>query len=154
MRAPKSTDAYSWIEAKNDLRKYLLAGTFDDALDTLVQDSGADATKAEANLKAVSQGDVIKARCANNTLAELDAALKNSDADIVAGATKTLRAGVTKLLNDTEIAKRLTDKKITASSTGREIWDALFLLRGDFGAEGKTDLSSKINQVIADDCQL
>lgn len=50
----RNVDDYSWYAAKLDLIRLLNAGTFNDALDTLVRDSGdraADSEKALADLK-------------------------------------------------------------------------------------------------------
>lgn len=154
INADLTQDAYTWYQAKNDLRNYLLAGTFDDALDTLVEESSAKVVKAEAILKAVSKKDVVDARCANNTLADLDAALKSKDADVVTKANEQLQTITSNLLKNSDIAPSLADKKITKSSTGREIWDALFTIRGDLAIAGKTDLVIIINQAIAENCKL
>lgn len=135
---------YSWYGAKNDLRRYLFAGTFDNALDTLVNETGSEVVKAEENLKAATEKDLFKARCAKDTLADLDAALKSPTTS--EEATKQLRAAVGRLMKNTEIAPRLSG--INTSSEGRAIWDALFKLRGDFAIEGRADLSKEINRAI------
>lgn len=46
----QDVNAYTWYKAKEDLTKLLNAGTFSEALDSLVKKTGEDAAKAEAEL--------------------------------------------------------------------------------------------------------
>lgn len=143
VRAVKSTDAYSWIEAKNDLRKYLLAGTFDDALDALVQDTGDEAVNATNALsKAANKNDVNNARKANTTLAALSEAL--DDPAKKAQATAILETVFESLKDHPEIGPRLT--QITAPLDGKKIWQALFDIRSHFVL--RTDLVNLIDDAI------
>ena len=56
----KSTSDYSWMEAKNDLRAYMVAGTFGSAMDSLVAATGEDAVIAAAQRK---QAKINAAAC-------------------------------------------------------------------------------------------
>lgn len=146
VRATNASDAYSWYQAKNDLRRYLLAGTFNDALDTLVQETGADVERAENVLKAVSRKDVNNSLAANSNILSLKKALEN--ANTKDASTKILRAIVTRLQQDPEISARLTVENITPSSEGEAIRLALVKIRGDFIEEDREDLVIKINEAI------
>lgn len=46
-------DAYTWLKAKNDLRNYLFAGTFGNAMDSLVETTGQEASAQNENMNAV-----------------------------------------------------------------------------------------------------
>jgi hypothetical protein len=144
-----NVDEYTWYKAKEDLTDLLNAGTFSDALDTLVKKSGADAERAEALLRAVTKKDVTGARSANDILVSLDTALKNPATE--PAAASTLRGIATRLAVDPDIGPLLAAKGVTATSTGRAIWDALFELRGDLAILGnRTNLIVRINQAIVE----
>lgn len=153
----KTPSGYSWYAAKNDLRRYLFAGTFNDALDTLVDESGAGVVSAEKTLRVVEQGTIFGAvapgsvsiaRLAAAALIELREALKNDATK--SAALQTLRAIVTALNEDEEIKAQLAAQSITASSEGEAIRKALMSIRGTFLDEGKDSLVSTINQTIVD----
>ena len=152
VRAAKPSDAYSWIQAKNDLRNYLLAGTFDDALDTLIKKSGADVVAAEKELALVTENDVFQARNANEILTDLEIGLGTDDTR--PAATKALRAIVIAINNDDEAAEiksKLEAAGITATSEGDAILKALKKIRRDFNLlDDRTDLVNRINQAIKD----
>lgn len=46
-------DVYTWLQAKNDLRNYLYAGTFGNAMDSLVEATGEDAKAQNKNMNDV-----------------------------------------------------------------------------------------------------
>lgn len=152
--AELTQNAYTWYQAKNDLRDYLLAGTFDDALDTLVEESGAEVKRAEKELeeaqKPATESNVSDAKDANKILVQLGKQLKGAAAE-KDSATKTLRDIINKLMKNTEIAARLANKNIVRTSEGQAIWDALFQLRGEL--YNKTDLEVLINNAIIETAQ-
>ena len=47
----KGVGKYRWLEAKNDLRDYLVAGTFGNAMDSLVKTTSNEVTVAEVDLQ-------------------------------------------------------------------------------------------------------
>jgi hypothetical protein len=158
VRAEKASDAYSWYQAKNDLRRYLLAGTFDDALDSLVRESGAEVVAAERKLRVVEKGLVVgeigpgsllESRNAAQVLIKLRTALTKEETKDA--AQKTLRAIVAALSEDDErIAAELSAENITTSSEGETIRKALMKIRSKFLEAGDDDLVDKINQAIVE----
>ena len=147
VRANKPSEAYTWYEAKNDLRRYLLAGTFDNALDQLVTDTGEAAKKAEKKLAAITQENVDEAEKANVSLTNLKKALAGT-APQKAAATKILRKVVSSLMDIDEIKGRLEDADITDKSEGADILKALIKIRRDFAVEDRDDLVITINTEI------
>ena len=62
----KGIDEYSWLKAKNDLRNYLFAGTFGNAMDSLVETTGKDADDAKKAMEdAKADAGVVRAPSAN-----------------------------------------------------------------------------------------
>jgi hypothetical protein len=93
----KSLDvrAYSWYAAKNDLRRYLFAGTFDNALDSLVNETGADVADAEKELEEFGPQSFT--------------AISTVDEETQSGNAKTIRSGLRK-----KLTSGTTDEKAAA----------------------------------------
>jgi hypothetical protein len=143
-------DEYTWYRAKQDLTRLLNAGTFSDALDTLVKKTGEAAAKAEDNLKAATEADVDTAGKANNAIVDLLDAFENPATKD--NATKIARAALTALSDNPEIKAALDkrDPPITISSEGKDIVEALFDIRGDFIVERKQNLAKLIDKALAE----
>jgi hypothetical protein len=142
---------YTWYAAKNDLRRYLFAGTFNNALDTLVDQTGANVERAERNLRAVgeiSAGDLRVARNAQQSLVLLREAL--TSAATRDKATETLRAILVVLNDNLEVRSALAAESISAASDGAAIRAGLILARGKLLQAGKDNLVTLINQTIVD----
>jgi hypothetical protein len=142
---------YTWYAAKNDLRRYLFAGTFNNALDTLVDQTGANVQQAEENLRAVgeiSAGDLRTARNAQQSLLALREGLA-SDAT-KEKALETLRAIVVALNENSEVRSALRVENIAVTSEGSAIRSGLILARGKLLQAGRDDLVTLINQTIVD----
>lgn len=154
----KPSDTFSWYDAKNDLRRYLLAGTIDNALDELLKNTGADVAKAEKQLRRV-ENKIVAGTIAPGTLAittsaaaaltKLNAALKGTNAKAKQKATETLQAIVTELNENSELKDLLKAKQITADSKGADIIQAIIDLRGELLDEDE-DLVDLIDAVIVD----
>lgn len=56
----KNVEEYSWLKAKNDLRNYLFAGTFGNAMDSLVEKTGDDAEDAEKAMEEAKRNAGVK----------------------------------------------------------------------------------------------
>jgi hypothetical protein len=63
-------DQYSWKRAKRNLREYLVSGTFNSALTTLAQQTGAKATQAQTKLANILQNPPQNAF--NNSIKNFD----------------------------------------------------------------------------------
>lgn len=151
----KSVSAYSWLDAKNQLRQYLYAGTFSDALDSLAAETGDEAQNAETNLRIVSRDlvllpeaspvDVVHARNANQVLDDLEAKLGDETAR--AAALETLKKILEELNKDAELSSRIGD--LSESTDGAAIINRIVEIRQQLTLEGRADLARKINQVVA-----
>lgn len=137
MSQPISADTYvngySWMSAKNDLRDYLIAGTFEDALDSLIEDTGARADLAERELRKVekrpiineaSPADLKQTLTVRDTLGFLEKKLAGT-VDEKALATKALRIVLADLNNTEKFKQFFTGKGIKADSEGNKIYDAI-----------------------------
>lgn len=152
-------DDYSWYAAKNDLRRYLFAGTFNNALDTLVDETGADVIEAERELREVGEQKLTtSATLTDAKLAEDSAAikkdlrkkLKGTDEE-KADALKKIKAIVTALESDDAIQKLLESKDITSDSAdGEKILNALRDIIIEQTREGRAgrDIIAKINRTF------
>lgn len=136
VRDSTPSKAYSWYAAKNDLRRYLFAGTYDNALDTLVRQTGADVENAERNLRAVEERTIIReftgddtdlVKRSNDALGRIQEKLSAnaSDTDVA----KVLKNILGKLNETSSFEAFFVGKKITAQSKSKEIYDALIELR-------------------------
>lgn len=152
----KASD-YSWYAAKNDLRNYLFAGTFNNALDTLVNETGAEVVEAEEELRivesqlivgATTSQNLTAAEGSRNALRTLDADLKSADATTKDNALATLRAIVVELNTVDQLKQLLEGKGVSATSDGASIIKALILLRRELTIVGKDDLVKQINDII------
>jgi hypothetical protein len=153
---------YSWYAAKNDLRRYLFAGTFNNALDSLVNETGADVTAAENTLRIVEARPLVpsatpsarnNARRARVIKDELRADLAGTDDAKKAAATRKLQSIVAKLEDADEAFAVFLDEKGVTSSTanGQKIYDALQEIIEELpereGRRGR-DLADRINQIF------
>ncbi len=150
----RPTSRYTWYAAKNDLRRYLFAGTFNNALDTLVDQTGANVERAEENLRAVgeiSAGDLVIARTAQQTLIALRNALTSDSDARKKQALDALRAIVVALSENGDVKAALEAQEITTENAdGLKIRSGLILARGKLLQDGKDDLVTLINQTIVD----
>lgn len=149
-----SAEDYSWYAAKNDLRRYLLAGTFNNALDSLVDETGAAVVAAQNNLRVVQNQLIIGATTSErliasdlskNALKELEDNLSGA-APAPAAALGKLQAIVTELYKDDKLKQLLGS--VNAASTGADILKALVKIRRDLKILGSDDLVFKINTII------
>lgn len=151
----KPVSDYSWLNAKNDLRQYLYAGTFSDALDSLAAETGDAAQDAETNLRIVS-GDLVvlpeatsvnvdQARQANHVLDQLGQQL-NSDSTKEA-ALAALKSILDELNKDAELRPLVGN--LSASNDGAAIINRIVEIRTQVTINGRADLARKINGVIA-----
>lgn len=151
----KPVSDYSWLDAKNDLRQYLYAGTFSNALDSLAAETGDDAQNAETTLRIVSgdlvvlpessPANVMQARNANQVLDDLEAKL--GDETTRAAALETLKKVLEELKKDSELNLRIGD--LSESTDGAAIINRIVEIRQHLTLEGRVKLARKINQVIA-----
>jgi hypothetical protein len=153
VRGGKPSEAYTWYEAKNDLRRYLLAGTFDNALDVLVTDTGNAASEAEKELNDVIVGELpdgylATTKDANKVLIELREALKEDETK--EDAEKALRAIYFSLKEDKNLKSLFAGEKITINSEGEAIRKALINVRGKVSGQGNDALVNKINRTIVE----
>lgn len=152
-----SSADYSWYAAKNDLRRYFFAGTFNNALDTLVDETGADVATAEEALRIVESQRIIGATTSQQLIAsekskqalkELSTDLSSSTATTSAAALTTLQSIVTELNKDEKLKQLLESKNVSATSTGTAIVTALVQIRRDLTILGNDELVLKINNII------
>lgn len=152
---------YSWYSAKNDLRRYLFAGTFDNALDTLVIESGEDVKTAERTLKivearaivpAATVGQLVNARTARDAKNAIRNALNSGDDIQIQAATVKLQNVMDDLDEDDDLNALFTREGISKTTAdGQEIFDKLQLLIEELpetnGRKGR-ELVDKINQAF------
>ncbi len=149
----KPVSDYSWLNAKNDLRQYLYAGTFGNALDSLAADTGAAAQNAETTLRVVS-GDIVvvpeataanasQAKRAQQILVELEKKLGDP-------TPTTKDAALTKLKSILEELKKDPDLKdsIVDTSDGTAMITLIKQVRKEVLLKGRIDLARKINETI------
>jgi hypothetical protein len=150
----KPISEYSWYAAKNDLRRYLFAGTFDNALDTLVNESGADVANAEQELRNVERRTIVDEATPQgilqtddffDTLNALEANL--ADNNTRDDALTKLRNIVTQLEGVPRFKTFLNTKNVTAQSDGTEIVKGIRLLSRDLAADNAADNSALTDQL-------
>ncbi len=154
-----SADDYSWYAAKNDLRRYLLAGTFNNALDSLVDETGAAVVVAQNNLRVVQNQIIIGATTSQKLIASDTSkkALKelSDNLSVAAPAPATalgkLQAIVTELYKDDKLKQLLGAKNVDATSLGPAIITALIQIRRDLTILGNDELVLRINNVIVEE---
>jgi hypothetical protein len=135
---------YSWYAAKADLRRYLFAGTFSNALDSLVEETGSEAEQAERNLARIEKRPILQplsdeatasAKSSFDVMTDLDKALKGTEAQKTS-ATKALRNVVANIITNPKIEAKLKTKKITVESEGAAIFKALEEMIAEFDDAG------------------
>lgn len=156
----KNSEEYSWYAAKNDLRRYLFAGTFNNALDSLVEETGGNVVRAERTLRVVETGLVVGevtrksvdlSRLAAEAIVTLQSALQTGGTS-KQKASDALRAILLALNDDPEIKDALTrlPAPVSETSDASVIGPALIQVKGKFLDEGKDDVVMTINQTIVD----
>lgn len=149
--------SYSWYAAKNDLRRYLFAGTFNNALDSLVTETGAETAAAEEELRVVESTLLLGAVTADQlaassgsreALTELETALAAADPDTRNDALATLRSIVTELNKNETVRLLLAAKGVATTSDGLGIIAGLRTIRRELTIVGKDDLTKHINDAI------
>jgi hypothetical protein len=152
----RSVDDYSWYKAKDDLTRLLNAGTFSEALDKLVEDTGTDVARAEAELRivennlvtgAATETDLTLARGAFDVESKLEDDLGKTGKPATDALAK-LRSIVKKLEEDDEIKKLLGAESISSTSDGQPIIDALDKIKTDATRFNRRDMVRKINSII------
>jgi len=88
------TNAYSWEQARQELREYFFAGTIDEALSSLSRDTGTEATEAIKTLAKVTPGQVELSKTYAQRLAELFTAAKGSNLEAAGAALTKLKAAL------------------------------------------------------------
>jgi len=152
----KPVSDYSWLDAKNDLRQYLYAGTFSDAFDSLAAETGDAAQNAETNLRIVS-GDLVvlpestavnvdRARGANDSLDQLEQQL--SDESTKEAALAALKQIVEELKKDPDLKPLVEVGNLSESNDGAAIIARIVEIRQQVTLNGRADLARKINEVI------
>ncbi|HEX8395855.1 MAG TPA: hypothetical protein VF644_00275 [Pyrinomonadaceae bacterium] len=154
VRGKKPSDGYSWYAAKNDLRRYLFAGTFNNALDSLVNETGAEVEIAERQLRRVEKRIIVNEATkeqidltneADEILTIIQGKLAGNDAD-KQSATEALKKILTELNKTEEFRSFFKERSITVESSGSVIYEALVLLMRD--NSDNEDLSQKIENII------
>ncbi len=152
----KPVSDYSWLDAKNDLRQYLYAGTFSNALDSLAAETGDAAQNAETNLRIVS-GDLVvlpeatavnvaQARNANEILDELEQKL--GDEATRAAALTTLKNILEELKRDSNLRPLAEAGNLSESNDGAAIIARIVEIRQQVTLNGRADLARKVNEAI------
>jgi hypothetical protein len=93
----EDTVSYPWERARSDLRNYFFAGTFDDALNSLSIDTGAEASEAVATIQELTvktTADVEKAHTCDQNRSIVFLAARNSDTTISSTAILKLKAAL------------------------------------------------------------
>lgn len=145
VRSDTPSNDYPWYRAKNDLRRYLLAGTFDDALDTLVKESGSEAKEAEDNLKTVEKKPIFGAlpkgflpdtRNATQIVNDLETNLTDADPAVRENAFKILQQIVAALLEKGGTIKQFVEaENLGDDPDGAAIVQALVNVRSKLRRE-------------------
>jgi hypothetical protein len=93
----EDTVSYPWERARSDLRNYFFAGTFDDALNSLSIDTGAEASEAVKTIQELTvktTADVEKAHTCDQNRAIVFLAARNSDSTVSSTAILKLKAAL------------------------------------------------------------
>lgn len=150
MRKPVSE--YSWLDAKNDLRDYLYAGTFSNALDSLVAETGEEAENAEKTLRMVSNDIVIvpeATRSELNVAQEAQAFLETLEKDLTSTQTvASLKNILAELQKEPELRQRTDALGLSETSEGPALLTGIIQLRRQAVLDGRVDLASLINKKI------
>lgn len=136
----KDIKEFRWEDARGKLQEYAFRGTFEDALNSLVDESGAQVQNAQINLKnvrkAVSQ-TTLKAKLDNfnGFIRPMNVTAIKLDADITAinAAIPGLAAGSPALLKAQGDLADLQTKKNNLMENYKNIWLAI-QVNGDFDA--------------------
>jgi hypothetical protein len=93
----EDTVSYPWERARTDLRNYFFAGTFDDALNSLSIDTGAEASEAIKTIQELTvktTADVEKAHTCDQNRATVFLAARSSDSTTSSTAMLKLKAAL------------------------------------------------------------
>lgn len=132
----KNAEDYPWESAREQLQQYFFRGNFDDALDSLVTETGADVSKAEQNLLGAVQKSEYTTKLNNfqdyilPMQKKVDQIL--TDIDKVTSEISALTDETAKTAKQEEL-KQLNDQKISVIKNYETIW-LLILASGDFSA--------------------
>jgi hypothetical protein len=155
VRGRKPSETYSWYAAKNDLRRYLLAGTFENALDTLVEETGADAESTEKKLRKFekrtivaepSEKDLNRTDDYFTTLSQLEKALKSESTKT--DATDTLKDIFDELVKEPKFKTFFKINFINRASSGNEIVKGIRLLLRQLDTDGEEELVQKVENIV------
>ncbi|MEO6589796.1 MAG: hypothetical protein ABIP06_10875 [Pyrinomonadaceae bacterium] len=151
----QSTQDYSWYEAKNDLRRYLLAGTYSNGLDSLVKETGEEAARAERTLREVKNRPILdevteqnftRMKSVNVILETLRKDSVSEDETKQEAARKILRDIFIELDETAELKYFFKTKTITKDSKAKDLYDALVGLQRKFFTDD--ELLARIGDVI------
>ena len=153
----KPVSAYSWLDAKNDLREYLYVGTFSNALDSLAAETGEAAQNAEKALRIVSndlvilpevtEDEALVAGTAQKGLEDLERDLQSDQTR--EQATSILRRILAELLKEPALRPRIEAQGLSDASNGAAILSGIIAIRREATRGGRPDLASLINKRIA-----
>ncbi|MDX6382685.1 MAG: hypothetical protein QOK48_258 [Blastocatellia bacterium] len=93
----EDTVSYPWERARTDLKNYFFAGTFDDALNSLSIDTGAEASEAVKTIQELTvktTADVEKAHTCDQNRATVFLAARNADPSVSSTAILKLKAAL------------------------------------------------------------
>lgn len=129
-------DQYPWERARGDLQQYFFRGTFSDALDSLVDETGADVAKAKTTLAEFTDKEIKRTDQFFERIKNLDTALNATgtpeNITRAENATTCLKGLLTELQKEPRFKAFLDTKKTT---TGAEILKAIKDLSRDLSAE-------------------
>lgn len=145
-----NVDDYSWYSAKLDLIKLLNAGTFNDALETLVKDSGDQAADSEKALAELKQRHGIVGRPSDTTIK-----INAKAADLISSLNKayTDAAGTAAEIQETQ---QKVLKKYQNTYSAIKANDSLFARFNkipddpDYDAGDKSELRRIIGELAVD----
>lgn len=153
----KSVSEYSWLDAKNDLRQYLFAGSLSNALDSLAADTGDAAQNAEESLRTVSgkitivseatKTELMENRAVQQGLIELGKKLDVNTTKMA--ALDTLKDILKQLQKDSDLKPFVGDEsKAEPTDDGKVIIARIIEIRREVGRKGSKALLHKINEII------
>lgn len=149
------SQSYTWYGAKNDLRRYLIAGTFDDALDTLVEETGSEVKEAERKLRQVEKRSLVTEFSEEDTQLVDDASevLENLQTSITANAddadaNEKLQNIVIRLREIPELGFFFAGRSITAQTSNKELYNAIIVLRREIFRRNERALMRTVEETV------
>jgi len=156
-RSTTASRAYSWYAAKNDLRRYLLAGTFDDALDSLIKKSGSEVEEAEAKLRTIEKRAIVNEATPAaikqtddyfTKLNNLESGLKSETESTKTSSEETLKAIFAVLKLEPRFKKFFEDNNVAAEPAGADIVKAIRSLMRRLATDDEEELVQKIENTV------